>query len=175
MKNIKLRQECLDLFKQGLGNKEIARRVKRNFREIQHLRAHYNRFGEQTFLAQKGRVMISAEQKRKIVKEYLEDGLSLNALSLKYDLSMGGIKAWITKVNTGGYESLSDTIYGKRKGMARPKKQHPVSPELLEDYKRIKRENELLRTENALLKKLKALAEEKEARLKEMWQTPLKG
>ena len=56
-----------------------------------------------------------------------------------------------------------------RKGMGRPKKQEPQT-----ELERLRYENEYLRAEVALLKKVRALVEEREKRLHETGRKPSK-
>ena len=57
--------------------------------------------------------------------------------------------------------------------MARKKRQ--TSKEYLDELEELRRRNEYLEAENALLKKVKALVEEREARLREIGRKPSKN
>ena len=60
-------------------------------------------------------------------------------------------------VRKEGYEALRNVNSGRKQiDLGRPKKQAPQT-----DLEKLQRENELLRTENAYLKKLRALMIEK--------------
>jgi transposase len=71
----------------------------------------------------------------------------------------------------GGYEALRviKSQGTSRKGMGRPKKKEPQT-----ELERLRYENEYLRAEVALLKKVRALMEEKEKRLHEIGRKPSK-
>ena len=58
-----------------------------------------------------------------------------------------------------------------KKDMGRPRKKKPKE---MTELERLRYENECLRAENALLKKVKALVEAREARLKEIGRKPSK-
>lgn len=76
------------------------------------------------------------------------DGVTLQQLSLRYDVNRSTIPSWLRKVRSGG--SLYDV---KRRGrppktpMARPKKRDPQT-----ELEKLQAENLRLRAENALLK-----------------------
>ena len=112
-----------------------------------------------------------AEKKEKINAENIEKGGTLRQLSLNYDTDSGTIKNWLKKLRSGG--ALYDV---KKQGrppkdpMARPKKKEPQT-----ELEKLKYENELLRTELALLKKVKALVEQRDAQLQKIGQKPSKN
>lgn len=110
-------------------------------------------------------------EKCKIVCEYAEKGVSLHRVSAKYHVSQAAVSRWTRIYKKGGYEALRDIKpQGKgRKGMGRPKKQEPQT-----ELERLRYENEYLRAEVALLKKVRALMEEKEKRLHEIGRKPSK-
>lgn len=89
---------------------------------------------------------------------------------MEYGLSWSGIKKWVDKVKAEGYDALIDSAYGRPKGKTAPKKERPIPPKLLEENRKLKIELELVKTENALLKKVKALVEERDARLRKIGQ-----
>ena len=110
-------------------------------------------------------------EKCKIVCEYAEKGVPLYRVSAMYHVSQATISRWTRLYRKGGYEALRDIKpQGKgRKGMGRPKKQEPQT-----ELERLRYENEYLRAEVALLKKVRALVEEREKRLHEIGRKPSK-
>ena len=99
----------------------------------------------------------------KVVLDIENNGISLVAASIKYGVSASCLKAWLRAYRTGGIETLSKIKKrGRPPGMGRPKKVQKPETEL----ERLRREVQELKTENALLKKVKALVEEREARLR---------
>ena len=100
----------------------------------------------------------------------LEEGYSINYIhtvslvqaSIKYGVSASRLGVWLSTYRAGGIKALSITKKrGRPPGMGRPKKVQKPETEL----ERLRRENQELKTENALLK-VKALVEEREARLR---------
>ena len=94
----------------------------------------------------------SPELKQEIINEVLMKGKSQLEVSLDYGLpNKGMLPNWIAQYKKNGY-----TILEKSRG-------RPVKTEL----ERLQAENEYLRAENAVLKKLRELRLRDEARLKE--------
>lgn len=107
----------------------------------------------------------TAAEKEFIVREFLENSVPLSRLCLVHDLSRSAIKSWVTRVRREGYDCLytsTDKDYTSDKPMGRPKKREPQT-----ELEKLQYENLVLRAENALLKKLKTLVEEREARARQ--------
>ena len=99
----------------------------------------------------------------KVVLDIENNGLSLVQASIKYGVSASRLSVWLKTYRTSGIEALSTTKKRDRPPvMGRPKKVQQPETEL----ERLRRENQELKTEVALLKKVKALVEEREARLR---------
>ena len=126
----------------------------------------YQKYGEGGLLGT-GSYHYSTQEKQEIVSEYLEKGLPLQEICLRYNLSLSAVRTWIRKVQKG--ESLENRRRGrpKKKPMARPKKKEPQT-----ELEKLQAENLRLRAENALLKKVKALVEEQDARARLNGQKP---
>ena len=107
--------------------------------------------------------------KREIVLDIEENYLTLHAASLKYGASPQRISVWLQQYRTGGLATLNSTKKrGRPPGMGRPKKNSKPLTEL----ERLRKEVQELKTENALLKKVRALVEERNARLREIGHEP---
>ena len=105
----------------------------------------------------------NADFRHKVVLDIENNGISLVQASIKYGVSANCLSVWLRIYRTGGVEALSITRKrGRPPGMGRPKKVQKPETEL----ERLRREVQELKTENALLKKVKALVEEREARLR---------
>ena len=120
------------------------------------------------------------ETKCKIVCEFAEKGVPLRKICAEvplrkicaeYHVSRYAVQSWTRIYRQGGYEALrAIKPQGTgRKGMGRRKKQEPQT-----ELERLRYENEYLRAEVALLKKVRALMEEKEKRLHEIGRKPSK-
>ena len=101
--------------------------------------------------------------RHKVVLDIENNGISLVQASIKYGVSASRLGVWLRTYRKDGFEALSITKKrGRPPGMGRPKKVQKPETEL----ERLRREMQELKTENALLKKVKALVEEREARLR---------
>ena len=117
---------------------------------------------------------LSYEEKCKIVREYQESNLTLYQLSAKYDISNSTISVWVKLAERGGYEALDShksrhSKTGKRMVKRLPKEEYEKENE------RLRKENERLRLENLLLKKVRALVEEREAQNRAIGRKPSKN
>ena len=110
--------------------------------------------------------------KKKIVLDIEYNHITLCAASLKYGPSTAIIRAWLSIYRKKGLEGL-DIV--KRRGrpphMGRPKKNSKPLTEL----ERLQRENQELKTEIELLKKVQALVQERESRLRKIGQKSSKN
>ena len=116
----------------------------------------------------------SYEEKCKIVREYQESELTLFQLSAKYQLSSSIIGNWVKLVERNGFEALES-----RRSRHFQTGEHMVKRLPKEEYEkeneRLRKENERLRLENLLLKKVRALVEEREARNRAIGHGPSKN
>lgn len=130
----------------------------------------YELYGEEGLRHRTRGYHFRPEEKRVVVRDFLEKGIPLSELCLRHGLNRTTIQGWCRKVRQHGYEVLLDV---KRRGrppkdhMRRPKKKEPQT-----ELEKLQAENLRLRAENALLKKVKALVEEQEARAQLNGQKP---
>ena len=89
-------------------------------------------------------------------------------------MSSSLIGAWVRKVEKKGFEALIPKKLGRPKtGMVRTKR--IPKEEYEKENERLRKENERLRLENLLLKKVRALVEEREARNRAIGRKPSKN
>ena len=139
-----------------------------------HLWTRYQSEGPSGLL-KKRNVKADYAFKLQVVRDIEENHLTLVEASLKYNVSSSQIRVWQKIARTQGYDALAITRPRGRppkSDMGRPRKK---KPEEMTELERLRYENECLRAENALLKKVKALVEAREARLKEIGQKPSKN
>ncbi|MCQ2224117.1 MAG: helix-turn-helix domain-containing protein [Paludibacteraceae bacterium] len=124
-------------------------------------------------LKKKTSTRATAKIKLKAILDYEKKHLPLVDVMSKYDISESALLAWCRKYHSGGVESL------RKKGtkvrppvMGRPKKK---TVEEMTELERLQKENQELKTEIALLKKVRALVEERNARLREIGHGPSKN
>ena len=103
--------------------------------------------------------------KKKIVLDIEYNHITLCAASLKYGPSASIIQTWLRIYRKKGLDGLAIVKpRGRLLCMGRPKK----NSKPLSDLERLQKENQELKTEIALLKKVRALVEERESRLREI-------
>ena len=117
---------------------------------------------------------MSYEEKCKIVREYKESNLTLYQLSVKYGISNSTISVWVKLAERGGYGALESHKSRQSKTGKRMVKRLPKE-EYEKENERLRKENERLRLENLLLKKVRALVEEREARDRAIGRKPSKN
>ena len=110
--------------------------------------------------------------KHDIVLDIEKNHLTLHEASLKYGASPQRIGVWLKIMRTEGIDALSKCKKrGRPSHMGRPKKNIKPQSEL----ERLRKENEELRLEVALLKKVRALVEERNTRLHGIGREPSKN
>ena len=143
----------------GKGLETICREHHLDKHQVRGWLSRYRAYGEEGLRKSTKGYHFSPAEKERIILEHIKDGVTLQELSLRYDVNRSTIISWLRKVRSGG--SLYDV---KRRGrppktpMARPKKRDPQT-----ELEKLQAENLRLRAENALLKKAKALVEAKKA------------
>ena len=141
---------------------------------LAHLWIRYQAEGPSA-LIKKAYIKADYSYKVQVVRDFEENHLTLAEASLKYNVCSTQICKWRNIVRTQGYDALAITRPKGRppkKDMGRPRKKKPEEMTELELLQlRVKE----LEAENALLKKVKALVEEREARLKEIGRKPSKN
>ena len=151
----------IELYKARHSSLSISKAVGLDEREIRHRCRQYDLCGyipeprSHAFRA-------SRSLKRKAVDAIAKESLSYAETTLKYNISRNTLKVWLKAFRHGGYEELFATkTKGRPPQMGRPMK---IKKAPQTDLEKVLRENELLRAENALLKKVRALVEERIAR-----------
>ena len=117
---------------------------------------------------------LSYEEKCKIIREYQETELTLYQLSAKYDIASSVLANWVRLAEREGFEALAPRKLGRPKTGRKMTKRLPKE-EYEKENERLRKENERLRLEVLLLKKVKALVEEREARNRAIGRKPSKN
>ena len=126
----------------------------------------YQKGGEIALM--ESRPSISYEEKVAIVESIVQKNVSLTSVSTERDIDYSVLKRWVKMYKESGPEALHN---GRDKAMAKKK---AYTEAQLDELEALRRRNEYLEAENALLKKVKALVEEREARLRATGRKPSK-
>lgn len=114
-------------------------------------------------LRDKERKRVSPQEKIEIVRDMRENSLTLNEISLKYDVSVSAINAWRRVIRRYGEAGILERKYqGRKEKKQKMPKQKPKYSK--EDYERLLAENKQLRADLALLKKVYALVQKRDGK-----------
>ena len=160
------------MLEEGYSNHFIHNKFGIDHRLLKTLWESYQREGTSALVTKK-KERATPDNKHKIVRDYEENHLSLAEVMSKYDISMSALYQWKKKYHQGGIAELSiEKRRGRPPVMGRPKKK---TVEQMTELERLQKENQELKTEIALLKKVRALVEERNARLREIGRGPSKN
>ena len=152
---------ALELYKKHCGAAQISRLTGIPKRQIERRIQQYRDTGV-WLVERKPYTKSTPALKRMAVDAVLKQRLSYGETTIKYGISFSCLQSWLRKFRHGGQDELFATkTKGRPPQMGRPKK---VRKEPQTELEKALRENELLRAEVALLKKVKALVEERIAR-----------
>lgn len=114
----------------------------------------------------------SIEEKLSAIDDYQNKHLPLTEVCLKYDIDKSTVQRWCQRYRLSGPTALITGVdkANVKSYMGRPKK----TSEQMTEFERLQKENQELKTEIALLKKMRALVEERNARLYEIGHKPSK-
>ncbi len=168
------RLKYMHMLENGYSAKYIQKHYGINELLLSQLWAKYQYEGSSGLIKKKN-IKADYAFKVKVVRDIEENHLTLAEASLKYNVSHDRIRVWRNIAKTQGYDALAVTRPRGRppkNNMGRPRKKKPEEMTELELLQlRVKE----LEAENALLKKVKALVEAREARLKEIGRKPSKN
>ena len=165
------RLKYVRLIEGGMSFDAIHRKYGINFTQLRVLWAKYQEYGVSGLQKSKN-IKVDYALKKEIVLDIENNHLTLHAASLKYGASSQRISVWLQQYRKGGLAALySMKKRGRPPGMDRLKKNSKPLTEL----ERLRKEVQELKTEIALLKKVRALVEERNARLREIGHGPSKN
>ena len=169
-----IKLEAVESYLSGYTEKQVTEQYGINRTDFFIWVERYRQHGEEG-LKRHSYTKATKELRVQIVREHLIDSVSLTELSAKHLIARSAISRWCKIAREQGYERLAAfKTRGRppKDNMGRPKKKKPEEMTELELLQlRVKE----LEAENALLKKVKALVEAKEAHLKEIGRKPSKN
>lgn len=141
-----------------------------NYSQLKVLWEKYQLYGAPG-LKKRSRIKADFALKREIVLDIADNHLTLHAASLKYGVSPSRISSWLKLYREYGWSALEPVKKRSRPtDMGRPRK----GSKPLTELEQLRKENQELRTEIALLKKVRALVEERQSRLRAIGRGPSK-
>ena len=131
-----------------------------NRSDLQRWIKFYNIYGAAGLTPKTSNSTYTREFKIKVVRSIEENGLSFKAASLKYNIpAHSTVRKWYLTYVTEGVKSLGEDGRGRPKSMKNKSKKSTGKTLSIEEQ--LLKENESLKAELALLKKLYALAQAK--------------
>lgn len=148
--------KVVELYNKGYGSTIISKEFQISKTVVKSWLSIYRSKGLMG-LEKQSKKILSIEFKKLVVCDVLNNCLSFPAAALKYGISQSTAYQWVQLVKQEGFSSLKETRQGcPIKIMGRPKKKHPET-----ELEKLEEELRYLRAENAYLKKVRALVQER--------------
>ena len=161
---------AMQLLDEGKSVNYVVTHLKTSRETIKRLRQQYLSRGELALLQPYIKHHLATDIKLEVVRKIEMETVSLYEAAILYDIPECNLRRWRKAYREFGEAGL--TRKGSSNNM-RKKRQRTETE--LDELEILRRRNEYLEAENALLKKVKALVEEREARLRAIGRGPSKN
>lgn len=161
--------QAMHLLDEGKTVNYVSKLLRIGRLPLKLMRQRYLKGGEIALLEPSRQLCVEVDRKIEILQDIIKNGLPLSEASLKYDLHHERLRRWLR-----AYERFGESGLDRRRTNAMKKKRQRTEAEL-DELEMLRKRNEYLEAENALLKKVKALVEERKARLREIGRKPSKN
>ena len=162
--------KAMKLMDEGKSENYVRVQLHMNRDTLKRIRSQYLSGGELALLRPQYCPHLEVADKEIIVLSIIEKGLSLQQAAVAFGVSVEAIRRWKKAYEQFGLSGLDR----KRCSNTMNKKRQKTEAEL-DELEMLRRRNEYLEAENALLKKVRALVEAREARLRAIGQKPSKN
>ena len=161
--------QAMRLMDEGMRPWTVSKKLHMGLDTVRRIRQQYLLGGELALLQPSHVFNREPCEKEKILLSIKEKGLPLREAAVLYNVPGRTIRRWQKAYEQSGLAGLSRK---HRENTMRKKRQRTEAE--MDELERLRKRNEYLEAENALLKKVKALVEEREARLREIGRKPSK-
>lgn len=172
MKNAKypIKVAAVRMLASGKSASQICRELHVGSNSLRLWYQQYMRGGELGLLPKPQARHMSFEEKVMVIEEIVNNGLSLTAASIKYEIPHETLRRWYLSYKSHGADGLR-----RKNESPMSRKKRAYTEDELDELERLRLRNEWLEAENALLKKVRALVEEREARQRGIGRKPSKS
>ena len=160
--------QAMHLMDAGYSPNYIEKALHMSRYTIKVMRSRYLRGGELALLDPQHRPNLDKAAKLRIVLDIEKNALPLSVAAQRYECQPGTLRRWLHAYRKSGEAGLER----KPKNTMRKKRQRTQAEQ--DELEMLRERVEYLEIENALLKKVKALVEEREARLRTTGRKPSK-
>lgn len=155
--------KIIDLYNEGCSTSQISKQFKVSDWIIENIKRQYREHGIESFKEKGKNKKYSSEFKMKIVNRVL-NGESKSGIAAELCVNKGMIHSWVKKYKELGYNGLIEKKKGRSPKM-KPKNNETKLDILIDDKDKIIKEQAekiaQLEMENDLLKKLRALVQQR--------------
>ena len=162
--------QAMHLMDEGKTVQYVVKNLGIGVETVRRLRRVYLSGGELAMLQPFRKAQVEPEIKQKILLEIEEKGISLYQAAAQYNIPSRTLTRWQRSYRQHGIAGLARKDHTKNM-----KKKRQRTEAEMDELEMLRKRNEYLEAENALLKKVKALVEEREARLRAIGQKPSKS